>query len=139
VQKATAFKAKNPLGSKRYSPQANAAGIDDVTQLLDERALASDLSALITSGLKGLADIDAGGKYLLNNTEITSSISEHDALMLLPFPTIDVNNVLSALIARKRQMLLEEKGIEAQILKEFLLKVKKQKQEVRSIDCKCID
>jgi hypothetical protein len=40
--------------------------------------------------------------------------------------------VLSVLIAKKRQMVLEEKSMESQITREFLLKVKQQKQQVGS-------
>lgn len=128
VQKATAFKAKNPIGSKRYSPHPNVASVDEVNQLLDERSLASDLSALISSGLNGLADIDVGG-MCSSNSRPCISVCSHPELTLC-LHAKDVNNVLSVLIAKKRQMILEEKGMEAQILKEFLLKVKKQKQQV---------
>ncbi|KAI9283094.1 WD40-repeat-containing domain protein [Umbelopsis sp. AD052] len=114
VQKATAFKSKHHVGSKRHTRNSSAASMDDVHQVLDERTLASDISSLIASGVNGLADLDAK----------------------------DVDNVLQVLIAKKRQMLLEEKSMEAQILKEFLLKVKQQKQQLLervSTELACID
>ncbi|KAM3586086.1 hypothetical protein VKS41_002616 [Umbelopsis sp. WA50703] len=114
VQKATAHKTKKPLVSRTNSPLSNNSSMSEASHLLDERTLALELSSLITSGLGGLKD---------------SQLS-------------DVNQVVSALIAKKRKSILEEKRLGAQVLKEFLLKVKKQKQkalEHLSSEIACID
>lgn len=61
VQKATAFKSKHHVGSKRHTRHSSTASMDDIHQIMDERTIGSDLSSLIASGINGLADLDAKG------------------------------------------------------------------------------
>lgn len=114
VQKATIHKSKKPVVSKSNSPHVSPGNINEADHLLDERTLALELSSLISSGLVGLKE-----------SQLT-----------------DVNQVVSTLIAKKRKSILEEKRLGAQVLKEFLLKVKKQKQkslERLTTEMACID